>query len=90
MTATEIGTQVTNYDLLGEIEGLFNTRQEAHEAVQTTLSQIIENDGDDVVLSRREMKNGSGRVIGEWLTVSTETAQEIRDAIGDQVAIETN
>ena len=90
MTTTEIGTQVTNYDLLCEVEDQFSSRQEAHEAVQTFLGQIIEVDGDDVVLSRREMTNGSGRAIGKWLTVSKKTAQEIRDAIDAQLDAESN
>lgn len=84
MTTTEIASQITNYDLLNDIEDQFTSRHQAHEAVQTFLGQIIEIDGDDVVISRRDMTNASGRVIGEWLTVSSETAQAIRDAIAAQ------
>lgn len=78
----EIPNVISNYDLLDEVEDAFDTRQAAHDAIQTYLGQIIDIDGEDeVVLDRKPLKNGSGRVIGETLWVTEETANAIRDAI---------
>ncbi|PWV44578.1 hypothetical protein [Nocardiopsis sp. L17-MgMaSL7] len=78
----EIPTAIGSYPLLDEIEDRFPSRQEAHDAIQTYLGQIIEIDGEEeVVLERKPLKNASGRVIGETLWVTKDAAETIRESI---------
>lgn len=78
----EIPSTIGRYDLLDEVEEHFDTRQAAHDAIQTYLGQIIDIDGEDtVVVDRKPLTNASGREIGETLLVTPETADTIRDAI---------
>ena len=73
---------LAQYDLLDEVEEHFDTRQGAHDAIHTYLDQIIYIDGEDeVIMDRKPLKNASGRVIGETLWVTEETAEAIREAI---------
>lgn len=78
----EIASVISNYDLLNELEDRFDSRQEAHDAIQVYLSQVIDIDGEDeVVMDRKPLKNASGRAIGETLWVTPEAADAIREAI---------
>lgn len=46
------------------------------------LAHIIDIDGEDaVILSREDARNGSGRIVGEHLTITDEAWQAVRDAL---------
>jgi hypothetical protein len=82
------GRSITGYDLLDETVDTYGiTKAEAHEAINAFLDQIIEIDGDNVVLERTPVRpdlaaNNPGDLdIYYWRTVSDETADAIRDAL---------
>ena len=52
------------------------------EAESVYLGQIIDLDGEDaVIVAREDVRNGSGRVCGEHLTVTPETWEAVEAAI---------
>ncbi|MFD1832392.1 hypothetical protein ACFSJS_22490 [Streptomyces desertarenae] len=93
--ATEIASNIPGrtihpYPLLDEIAERHNlSDREAHEAIHAMLDQIADIDGD-VVLEQRPIRpellesNPHDLDVYWWLTVSDETAQEIRDALAAQ------
>lgn len=82
------GRSISAYDLLDEVQerhGL--SRREAHDAIHAMLTGIVEAEGDGVILDRRLARpelgadNPNDRDVRYWLTVSDETADEIREAL---------
>lgn len=89
--ATEIysqthGRAISSYDLLDEIERYGLTRREAHDAIHAILDGLIADD-PGVILDRRPARpeldhaNPYDRDRDEWLTISDETADAIREAL---------
>jgi hypothetical protein len=82
------GRAIHGYDLLDQIQETYiPDRAEAHAAIHAMLGQIIEIDGDDVILDTTPINpelltfNPNDRDIYHWLTISDETAEFIREAI---------
>lgn len=82
------GRGLSGYDLLDEVSDAYGLeRAEAHDAIHAMLDGIIEADGDTVILERRPARpellnsNPADNDIDHWLTISDETAAEIREAL---------
>lgn len=88
------GRSVHGYDLLDEVEERYGLgRQEAHEAIHAALQQLVDIDGEDQVVVARtpmrpELLKGNPRDLDVyyWLTVRTESVDEIREALAAQFA----
>ncbi|HEY6115127.1 MAG TPA: hypothetical protein VI172_04135 [Candidatus Dormibacteraeota bacterium] len=87
------GRNISNYDLLDETTEKYGVdRAEAHEAITAMLQGIVEADGQDVILDRQPVRphlldSNPGDVdVNHWLTVSDETANEIREALASVYA----
>ncbi|MFD3571420.1 hypothetical protein [Streptomyces sp. NPDC058667] len=81
------GRNFGNYDLLDEMTEKYSLdRRETHESIHAFLSQIVDIDGDDVILDKTPVRpellrdNPNDLDIRHWLTISDETADTIRDA----------
>lgn len=81
------GRSFSNYDLLDEVTEKYGLdRREAHESIHAFLDQIVDIDGDDVILKREPVNpallqsNDRDLDIRYWLTISDETAGTIRDS----------
>ena len=56
------------------------------EAEAEYLGQVLAIDGEDaVIISREDIRNGSGRVCGEHLTVTDDAWECVQSAIADAV-----
>lgn len=54
----------------------------ATEGELTLLGQIIDVDGnEDSIVSREPVRNGSGRIVGEHLTITDEAAEFIAESL---------
>lgn len=89
------GRALSRYDLLDDIQNLTGLpRTEAHAAIHAILEQLVDIDGDDIILSTRPDRpellqaNPHDLDINTWLTIADSTAQEIRDALAAQHATE--
>jgi hypothetical protein len=79
---TPIDTIPGRYGFLLEVEDHFDSRDEAHQAIQTHLSQIVDLDGEEAVITGRQpLTNASGRTIGETLWITPEATETIRQQI---------
>ncbi|MFH8627741.1 hypothetical protein ACH4A8_38640 [Streptomyces vietnamensis] len=81
------GRSFSNYDLLDEVTEKYGIeRREAHDSIHAFLDQIIDIDGDEVILKREathpELLRDNPRDldIRYWLTISDETADTIRNS----------
>lgn len=83
------GRRVHGYDLLDEITERHNlSDRKAHDAIHAYLEQLIQDDGEDVViLDRRPVdpglleSNPNDRDVYWWLTISDDAAEAIRGAV---------
>ncbi|MEV7804970.1 hypothetical protein AB0O28_18675 [Microbispora sp. NPDC088329] len=85
------GRNAPAYHLADEIADAHGmSRSEAHAAIHAMLGQIAEIDGDGVILARRPQRpellkdNPHDLDIDWWLTISEDTADQIREAIAAQ------
>ncbi|MFF0277432.1 hypothetical protein [Streptomyces sp. NPDC004330] len=81
------GRSFSGYDLLDEVMEKYGLeRREAHESIHAFLDQIVEIDGDEVILKSEAThpellkSNPNDLDIRHWLTISDETADTIREA----------
>ncbi|MFD7978905.1 hypothetical protein [Streptomyces sp. NPDC059071] len=89
------GREFATYDLLDEVAEQYNLdRREAHDSIHAFLTQIIEIDGDKVILAKNAARpellthNPHNLDIRYWLTISDETADSIREAFAAVYASE--
>jgi hypothetical protein len=83
------GRSISSYELLDETRETYGlSRQDAHDAIHAMLSGIIETDGEEtVILGRTPVRpelltsNPQDVDIDQWITVSDETADAIREAL---------
>ncbi|MFJ5819315.1 hypothetical protein ACIQGT_36305 [Streptomyces sp. NPDC093108] len=83
------GRSISSYELLDETRETYGlSRQDAHDAIHAMLSGIIEIDGEETVIldrtpGRPELltSNSQDVDIDQWITVSDETADAIREAL---------
>jgi len=88
------GRSIARYDLLDEVEEQYGlSTREAHEAIHTLLQNLIDIDGkDQVVIARTPqrpelLKSNPGDVdVRYWLTIRSESVDEIREALAAQYA----
>lgn len=78
---------IATYDLLDELTETYGlSREDAHASIHTFLSQIVEIDGDGVILAqepqRPELLKSNPRDvdIDAWITISAGAADGIREA----------
>jgi hypothetical protein len=82
------GRTIGGYDLLDNIQELTGLpRADAHAAIHATLAQLVDIDGDDIILNTQPVRpkllrsNPDDRDVDSWITISDDTAAEIREAI---------
>ncbi|MEU6058033.1 hypothetical protein [Streptomyces sp. NPDC047097] len=82
------GRSISTYDLLDQVQEAHDlSRREAHDAIHAVLQQLDDATNDDVILTERPerpelLEHNPGHIdINYWLTISDETAQEIRDVL---------
>jgi hypothetical protein len=87
------GRAISTYDILDETTERYSLdRREAHESIVAMLQGIVEADGDHVIIERRPVRpellisNPHDVDVDYWLTVSDETADEIREALASVYA----
>lgn len=85
MTGQPLVARVVEPDARPVIEGgqvVTVWHHQPPDAVGVYLDQLIGLDGESaVILSREPIRNGSGRLVGELVTVTRDAAEVIRDAI---------
>ncbi|MFC8491767.1 hypothetical protein ACFUJU_13390 [Streptomyces sp. NPDC057235] len=81
------GRGFSNYDLLDELVEKYGLdRREAHESIHAFLNQIVDIDGDGVILKREPVNpqllvsNPRDLDIRHWLTISDSAANDIRNS----------
>lgn len=81
------GRSFSNYDLLDEVTEKYGIdRREAHESIHAFLSQIVDIDGDGVILKREPVNtqllqdNPRDLDIRHWLTISDSAVTDIRNS----------
>lgn len=90
------GRSIATYDLLDEVEEQYGLgRREAHEAIHALLDSLIHDDGENEVIVAREpmhpellKSNPHDRDVRYWLTIRSEAADQIREALAAQYASE--
>jgi hypothetical protein len=82
------GRSISSYDLLDEVQEAYGLSQaDAHNAIHAMLTGIVEASDGSVIIDRRPVRpellesNPNDLDITYWLTVSDETATEIREAL---------
>lgn len=71
----------SGYQFCDEISNKYEMAYgESHTLIIAALNGVISRNGDSVILDREPLERG-GRVIGEWVWVSPETADVIRESI---------
>lgn len=73
-------TTITVRDLADEMAEKHDiTVQAAREGVDTYVGQLVEIDGEEATIAEsREVRNGSGRVVGQEITLTADAAEAIR------------